>query len=158
MQLAFAIVQQPRMSALAKPLWPRPRTLAETARTRRWIRKATDSGYHPCGTVPMGADDDPHAATTGRGRVRGIACLMEAGTTPLLPAMAVNAARTLGLEATVHSGEPRHGRRWYLDLVQWLEQPRWLDVVTVRGTFRIRLDLDQAPITSREIWMLSRCP
>ena len=33
-----------------------------------------DSGYHPCGTVPMGADDasDADAATDGRGRVRGV--------------------------------------------------------------------------------------
>ena len=39
------------------------------------IRKICDSGYHPSGTVPMGADDDATAALDGRGRVRGVSGL-----------------------------------------------------------------------------------
>jgi cyclophilin family peptidyl-prolyl cis-trans isomerase/HEAT repeat protein len=70
-------------------------------------------------------------------------------------ALVVNAARRLGLEATVHTGEPRRSRTWYRDLVRWVDQRRWLDVVTVRGTFRIRLELEETPITAREVWELA---
>ena len=34
--------------------------------------QSCDSGYHPCGTVPMGADGDPDAAVDQHGRVRGV--------------------------------------------------------------------------------------
>jgi len=46
-----------------------------------------DSGYHPCGTVPMGADGDPDAATDGRGRVRGVDGLFvaDASLMPTVP-------------------------------------------------------------------------
>ncbi len=73
----------------------------------------------------------------------------------LVRAMVVNEARRMGLVATSATGEPRHGRKWYRDLVAWTAEPRWLDVVTVRGTFRIRLDIEDAPITSREVWGLA---
>jgi cyclophilin family peptidyl-prolyl cis-trans isomerase len=65
-------------------------------------------------------------------------------------------ARKLGLEASVPTGDPRHGERWYRDLVDWTASQRWLDVVTLRGTFRIRLELGDAPITAREVWDLAR--
>jgi cyclophilin family peptidyl-prolyl cis-trans isomerase len=70
-------------------------------------------------------------------------------------ATVVNEARRLGLAASLPAGEPRHGREWYRDLLRWIELPRWLDVVTVRGTFRIRLELADAPISSRELWELA---
>ena len=71
-------------------------------------------------------------------------------------AMVVNEARSLGLAAALpHGQESRHGRQWYRDLLRWVEEDRWLDVVTVRGTFRIRLELDETPITSREVWELT---
>ena len=73
----------------------------------------------------------------------------------MVAAMVVNEARAMGLKATVNDGESRHGRRWYEDLVAWTAEPRWLDVVTVRGTVRIRLELEQTPITSREVWGLA---
>lgn len=92
MRLAHRITQHPRMKALARPLWPRPRTLEDEARTSAWIRRSTDSGYHPCGTVPMGADDDPHAATDGRGRVRGVAGLTvaDASLMPTIPSVNIH--------------------------------------------------------------------
>ena len=40
------------------------------------LARITGSGYHPCGTVPMGASNDPRAATDGRGRVRGVTKLV----------------------------------------------------------------------------------
>jgi cyclophilin family peptidyl-prolyl cis-trans isomerase len=59
------------------------------------------------------------------------------------------------MAASLPAGEPRHGREWYRDLLRWIEVERWLDVVTVRGTFRVRLDLADAPISSRELWELA---
>ncbi len=70
-------------------------------------------------------------------------------------ALVVNEARRLGMAAALPLGEPRHGREWYRDLLRWIEVERWLDVVTVRGTFRVRLDLADAPISSRELWELA---
>jgi cyclophilin family peptidyl-prolyl cis-trans isomerase len=51
--------------------------------------------------------------------------------------------------------DSRHGGKWYRDLVAWSMEEHWLDVVTVRGTFRIRLDAREVPITSREVWDLA---
>jgi cyclophilin family peptidyl-prolyl cis-trans isomerase len=78
-----------------------------------------------------------------------------ADSSPAVRAMVVNGARGLGREARLPAREPRHGQRWYEDLLQWVDEPRWLDVVTDRGTFRISLDLGTAPITAREIWDLA---
>lgn len=72
MALAYALSQTPPMRALARPLLPWRRALRSPARIARWIRLFCDSGYHPCGTVPMGPEGDPEAATDGRGRVRGL--------------------------------------------------------------------------------------
>jgi cyclophilin family peptidyl-prolyl cis-trans isomerase len=74
---------------------------------------------------------------------------------PAAVAMVVNGARGLGESLAFPRREPRHGARWYQELVTWTAEPRWLDVVTDRGTFRISLDLDLAPLTSREIWDLA---
>jgi cyclophilin family peptidyl-prolyl cis-trans isomerase len=74
---------------------------------------------------------------------------------PAVAAMVVNGARSLGIEVTLPGREPRHGQRWFDELVEWVKDPHWLDVATDRGTFRIRLDLEAAPLTSREIWDLA---
>ncbi len=74
---------------------------------------------------------------------------------PAVTAMVVNGARGLGREIRLPAREPRHGQRWYEELLRWAGEPRSLDVVTDRGTFRISLDLDTAPITAREIWDLA---
>jgi cyclophilin family peptidyl-prolyl cis-trans isomerase len=70
---------------------------------------------------------------------------------PAVAAMVINGVRSLGLEVALPSREPRHGNRWYEELVEWVNTSRWLDVSTDRGSFRIRLDLGAAPLTSREI-------
>ena len=70
---------------------------------------------------------------------------------PAVAAMVINGARLLDLEVTLPSREPRHGSRWYEELAEWVNTPRWLDVSTNRGSFRIGLDLDAAPLTSREV-------
>lgn len=60
------------LSSLARPVYPSRSPFDEEGNFRRPIEQITGSGYHPCGTVPMGPDDDPLAATDGRGRVRHV--------------------------------------------------------------------------------------
>jgi cyclophilin family peptidyl-prolyl cis-trans isomerase/HEAT repeat protein len=74
-----------------------------------------------------------------------------ADSDPVVAAMVINGARSLGLEVVLPAREPRHGNRWYQELVEWVQDPQWLDVSTQRGSFRIRLDLAAAPLTSREV-------
>ena len=58
--------------ALARPVYPRRQPFDEEGNFTGPLQQITGSGYHPCGTVPMGPASDPRAATDGRGRVRGI--------------------------------------------------------------------------------------
>ena len=51
---------------------PRAEVAADRDALRSWARRATGSGYHPCGTAPMGADDDPLAVVDQYGRVYGV--------------------------------------------------------------------------------------
>ncbi|NOZ94463.1 MAG: hypothetical protein GXP47_06970 [Acidobacteria bacterium] len=71
-------------------------------------------------------------------------------------AQLVWAARRLGLEAVLPPREARHNARWYTDLAEWMKEPHWIDLVTVRGTLRLKLDTRHAPITAREVWNLAR--
>jgi cyclophilin family peptidyl-prolyl cis-trans isomerase/HEAT repeat protein len=70
-------------------------------------------------------------------------------------AMLARAAQAAGHEMPARLRAARHPPGWYRDLVTWSSQAHWLDVVTVRGTFRLRLDSHAAPITSREIYLLA---
>ena len=70
------------LAPLGTMVYP-PRWLARRPRPRRWwMPLATDSGYHPCGTVPMGT------ATDARGRIDGIEGLTvaDASLFPEIPA------------------------------------------------------------------------
>jgi len=76
------------ISALARPIYPsRAPWDPETGAFRGPLEQITGSGYHPSGTVPMGPDSDPNAATDGRGRVRGIHGLVvaDASLMPTIP-------------------------------------------------------------------------
>jgi choline dehydrogenase len=90
MQRGFALTQTAPMRAIAAPFWPRAGVLRDRARTYEWIVRACDSGYHPCGTVPMGAEtaSDLDAATDARGHLRGIDKLTvaDASLMPTVPA------------------------------------------------------------------------
>ena len=74
---------------------------------------------------------------------------------PAVAILVINAARSAGLPARSTERELRHNHRWYLDLVDWMQGSHWLDVATDRGTFRIRLETMDAPITAREIFDLA---
>jgi len=82
---AFEIAQSPPMRALGRLFWPRQSTLLSD-RMHDAIRSACDSGYHPCGTVPMGQ------ATDSRGRVNGTTNLWvaDASLMPTVPSANTN--------------------------------------------------------------------
>jgi choline dehydrogenase len=60
------------VTALAKPVYPSRDPFDEHGDLRSALEQITGSGYHPCGTAPMGPDSDPLAVCDGRGRVRGV--------------------------------------------------------------------------------------
>lgn len=68
------------LSELARPVYPSRRPWEDKGEIRaaQALEQITGSGYHPCGTVPMGRDSDPLAATDARGRVRNVASLIVA--------------------------------------------------------------------------------
>jgi choline dehydrogenase len=86
MMLAHRLTQTKAMRAIAAPLWPNASVLRDPALVSEWIPRACDSGYHPCGTAPMGHNPD-NAATDSRGRVFGIQGLYigDASLMPTIP-------------------------------------------------------------------------
>lgn len=86
LQLAWRLAQHPEMRRLATPLFPRTRVLDDAKKLDAMVRRWTDSGYHPCGTVPMGVSPDT-AATDGRGKVYGTEALYvaDASLMPTVP-------------------------------------------------------------------------
>lgn len=80
------------LAGLARPVYPSRAPWDESGEFRTTVEQITGSGYHPCGTVPMGPDDDPRAATDGRGRVRGIDGLVvaDASLMPTIPSSNTN--------------------------------------------------------------------
>jgi choline dehydrogenase len=94
MRLAADLAQTPPMRGEASFFWPPRRVVLGDEAMKTWIGAIVDSGYHPCGTVPMGADDarDTDAATDGRGRVRGVEGLFvaDASLMPTIPTANTN--------------------------------------------------------------------
>ncbi len=79
------------VSRVARLFYPR-HPFDAAGEPRMPLPQITGSGYHPCGTVPMGADGDPRAATDGRGRVRGVRGLVvaDASLMPTVPSSNTN--------------------------------------------------------------------
>jgi choline dehydrogenase len=92
LQLADRMGRTKAMRGMATLLWPRPDVVRDKARLEAFLYRICDSGYHPCGTVPMGRDGDPEAAVTGRGRVRGVEGLWvaDASVMPTIPSANTN--------------------------------------------------------------------
>jgi choline dehydrogenase-like flavoprotein len=92
MQMARAFVHTRAMRDLVTFLWPLDSVLRDRARLTTWIASSSGSGYHPSGTVPMGPDGSPDAATDGRGRVRGVEGLIvaDASLMPTIPSSNTN--------------------------------------------------------------------
>jgi choline dehydrogenase len=92
LQLADRMGRTKAMRGMARLLWPRPDVVRDKARLEAFLYRICDSGYHPCGTVPMGRDGDPEAAVSGRGRVRGVEGLwvVDASVMPTIPSANTN--------------------------------------------------------------------
>lgn len=89
-----ALAETKTLSSLARPVYPRRRPFDARGSLVGPLEQVTGSGYHPCGTVPMGADGDAGAATDGRGRVRGVEGLFvaDASLMPTIPSANTNLA------------------------------------------------------------------
>jgi len=92
MSLAYELTRTRAMRGLSHYFWPGEATLRDRAKLRAWIWQSCGSGYHPCGTVPMGADDDRDAAVDPFGRVRGVEGLFvaDASVMPTVPSANIN--------------------------------------------------------------------
>ncbi|HEY2512161.1 MAG TPA: GMC family oxidoreductase N-terminal domain-containing protein, partial [Polyangiaceae bacterium] len=87
----WRLSQTRAIAEVARPVYPRGAFDGEGTFLRK-LPQITGSGYHPCGTVPMGPDRDPGAATDGRGRVRGVSGLVvaDASLMPTVPSSNTN--------------------------------------------------------------------
>ncbi len=87
LEIAADLAAHPAMARLAAPAVPNARALASRKLLAQWARTATDSGYHPSGTVPMGLARDPMAPCDPAGRVRGVEGLrvIDASLFPEIP-------------------------------------------------------------------------
>jgi choline dehydrogenase len=94
MMLCAELASSSPMRSIASFFWPPARVVASKRRLERWIGWICDSSYHPCGTVPMGADGTGGAesATDGHGRVRGVEGLLvaDASLMPTIPSAHTN--------------------------------------------------------------------
>jgi len=94
LKLAVELTRTPAMRNHARFFWPPEGVLARPHLLETWIGRICDSSYHPCGTVPMGADDASLevAACDGRGRVRGVTGLWvaDASAMPTIPSAHLN--------------------------------------------------------------------
>jgi choline dehydrogenase len=56
------------------------------------LPKITGSGYHPCGTIPMGASSINEGAVDGCGRLRGVEGVLvaDASIFPVIPTANTN--------------------------------------------------------------------
>jgi len=88
MELAWLLATSKSMRDLVDVfVWPGERVLRDRKDIAKWIPFSCDSGYHPCGTVPMGSDDDRESLVDGRGRVRSVEGLIvaDASIMPTIP-------------------------------------------------------------------------
>jgi choline dehydrogenase len=92
MLLAYDLCRTSPMKEMVRFFWPGERVLRDRAAMYAWIERSCDSGYHPCGTVPMGAESDPDAAVDQYGRVRGMTGLWvaDASIMPTVPSVNTN--------------------------------------------------------------------
>ena len=81
MELAWLLGTSRPMAELARVIVPRERDFTNRTALRSWLPKFTGSGYHPCGTVPLGEATDVY------GRVHGVEGLVvaDASLFPTIP-------------------------------------------------------------------------
>jgi choline dehydrogenase len=81
------LLQTRALSELGRPVLPWPALLRRDGMLDRALPYLCDSGYHPCGTVPMGPRPSEDAAVDGRGRMYGLENLhvVDASIMPTVP-------------------------------------------------------------------------
>ncbi len=87
-EIALRVAATPQIQELTgRMVWPREEIACDRDALRDWARRACGSGYHPCGTAPMGAPDDPYAVVDQYGRVYGAEGLFvaDASIMPTVP-------------------------------------------------------------------------
>ena len=91
-RLLVDLASSPSMRDMATVFWPPRGAVTSDKRLDAWLGRICDSSYHPCGTVPMGADGALDAATDGRGRVRGVkgVVVADASLMPTIPSSHLN--------------------------------------------------------------------
>ena len=92
LRLALLCADTSVMRPRANLLWPRREVVLDPARLEQALFRICDSGYHPCGTVPMGPEGDPGSAVTQYGRVRPVEGLWvaDASVMPTVPSSNTN--------------------------------------------------------------------
>ena len=90
LRLAWQLANSPAIRDVATPAWPRTELLDRS--DDDWLLQGTGSGYHPCGTAPMGHVDDKHAVVDFHGRVHGVEGLLvaDASIMPTVPSTNIN--------------------------------------------------------------------
>jgi choline dehydrogenase len=83
----YDLLQARPLSELGRPIFPWPSLLRDHEGLGRMVLRLCDSGYHPCGTVPMGVTPGESAAVDAHGRVFGLAALyvVDASVMPTVP-------------------------------------------------------------------------
>jgi len=92
LRLGLACAETSAMRPFARLLWPRREVIGDPRRLEETLFRICDSGYHPCGTVPMGPDGNPLSAVTQYGRVRPVEGLWvaDASVMPTVPSSNTN--------------------------------------------------------------------
>jgi choline dehydrogenase len=92
MTLAYELTRTRAMHGLCYYFWPGESTLRDPRALREWIWQSCGSGYHPCGTAPMGPEGAEDAAVDQHGRVRGVEGLLvaDASIMPTVPSANIN--------------------------------------------------------------------
>lgn len=92
LEIALRLASSRAMRGLADFAWPIKSVLSDPDALGAWIARSSGTAFHMCGTVPMGAENDPDAAVDGRGRVRGISGLWvaDASVFPTIPSANTN--------------------------------------------------------------------
>jgi choline dehydrogenase len=92
LRMARDLVTTSALRDLVRVAWPNDEQLGRGEDDTRWMLSGIGSGYHPCGTAPMGDATDPFAVVDGHGRVRGVEGLIvaDASIMPTIPTANLN--------------------------------------------------------------------
>ena len=92
LRLAVEVAQTTHVRRLATIAWPSERLLGRSIADSDWLLSGTGSGYHPCGTAPMGTEGDGRSVVDGHGRVHGVEGLFiaDASIMPTIPSSNIN--------------------------------------------------------------------